>query len=124
MLSNFVEGIQCTSMETLFKGKVVSGRRCVLKFCEACLKKKYDEDIMTIKATKRSPSKSKLHAAGEIYIFKCVFQVLIEWQLIIHYFSGARNAGVPALAASVGKLEALGRRPPHLWQTCGSANCD
>ncbi|KAJ7593947.1 hypothetical protein C8J56DRAFT_820218 [Mycena floridula] len=43
-------------------------RRCHFKFCQACLKNRYDEDIKTIKASVKGPHDEHVQ---EPYMFKC-----------------------------------------------------
>jgi hypothetical protein len=68
MFSISTVGIHCTVRKEASKG---GGRRCPVKFCKNCLKKRYGEDVESIKAKGRTPSKKdKPHVEGEPYTFK------------------------------------------------------
>ncbi|KAI0369689.1 hypothetical protein BV20DRAFT_1020417 [Pilatotrama ljubarskyi] len=59
--------IQCTYMRP-------SGQRCVLKYCKACLRNRYQEDIDTIRASEAAGTSAETrttHGNEVTYIFKC-----------------------------------------------------
>jgi hypothetical protein len=77
-------GLRCTVRDTLFKNRVIPGRRCSVKYCRICLKRHYGQDMESIKAKGRTPSKKdKPHVEEESYIFKYAIRHFVK--ILAHY---------------------------------------
>ncbi|EMD37309.1 hypothetical protein CERSUDRAFT_135817, partial [Gelatoporia subvermispora B] len=64
-------GVQCTSKD---QSSHVQNQRCKAKYCKACLKNRYGQDLDAIKATSIGglPKREKeRHVATDGYIFEC-----------------------------------------------------
>ncbi|KAF9010643.1 hypothetical protein BDQ17DRAFT_1322452 [Cyathus striatus] len=67
------DSLHCTYLlrYTTTKDKRTREKRCINKFCRACLKNRYGEDLDYIRATTNGKRKDADHVEGAGYIFTC-----------------------------------------------------